>query len=198
MNADSPFRRSMNTVTDTLVVGLLITVASLPLVSAFAAIRAGVVVLVDQDAGGNLMGRFVFAFRQGLRKNLLLGTMIVAAAVIGSADLVMGMTGQMGLATVPVEAAGMLLLLAVLVLPFWAAAMTRATPATSLGTLFRGAALVAAARPAHSAVVFTAALAAAAATGALPILAPVAVGVLARISGRLPFYGLKPETLAQT
>ena len=144
------------------------------------------------------MGRFVFAFRQGLRKNLLLGTMIVAAAVIGSADLVMGMTGQMGLATVPVEAAGMLLLLAVLVLPFWAAAMTRATPATSLGTLFRGAALVAAARPGHSAVVLTAVLAAAAATGAVPILAPVAVGVLARISGRLPVYGPKPEMLAQT
>lgn len=191
MNTKTSLRRSLNNIADTLVVGLLITLASIPLVTGFAALRSGVVVLRDNNVKGNLMGRFVIALRQNLRRNLLTGTLLVAAAGIGSTDVAMAMTGELGLATVPVEVTGLILLLAVAVMPFWAAALPHPSPDTSLRKLMRHTVLVAAARPAHSAVLLAAVLAGTVAAATAPILAPIAVGVLARISGRLPIYELK-------
>ncbi|MEQ7738734.1 hypothetical protein [Escherichia coli] len=191
MNTEKPLRQRLNRITDTLVVGLLMTAASLLVVTAFAALRAGNTVLTDHDSGGNLVGRFAAALRQRLRRNLLLGLLFASAAGVGITDVAIAMTGHLGLATLPVNAAGLTLLLAVAVLPAWVVAGLQQTGDAPLRTLLRHTVLLAAARPARSAAVLAVVLAGSVATAVAPILAPVALGALAQLSTRLPAFGLR-------
>lgn len=193
MEIDNSFHQGLNRFTDTLIVGLLIAALSLPVVTAFAALRAGVAVLAERNSSGSLAGRFAVALRSDLRGSLALGVVFASSAVVGAGDVLVAMSGNLGPATVPVQAVGLALLLAAAVLPPWVAALARLDAGAGFRALTRHAALAAVARPALSARLVAVVVAGTALSVAVPVLAPVALGVLASVASRLPALALKPS-----
>lgn len=174
---DTPLRRFLERVADCAVVGLLVLIASLPLVTALAALTAGSATL-GGEGSGSVPTRFLRAFRSALKRAVGPQLVVLGAFVIGLSDLAVGLhwagrAAVPGWVIAPVLAVGLLLLLGAVVLPSYLAIIAgeHGGPA-SLGD----AVVLAVGRPTAAAAVFGLGITLTAVGVLLPVTLPLLVG----------------------
>lgn len=99
--------RIMTWIGRVLLVGLLVLVASLPIVTLPAAIGAGAA--AHCGVGGSIFTQFWEAFRAGWRRSLPIGLLMVVMTVVVGWDLIWATSRPLGPVTTPVVAAALIL-----------------------------------------------------------------------------------------
>ena len=173
--ADSPLRRALDTVADTLLLAIWVTLASLPLVTAFGALHAAARVLADDADNRTVSHRFRQALRERWRTKLGAQLIIGLSLVIGLGDLLLAPTIPAPIRPA-VATLGILVLIAVVTVPPYAAAVSVADPARPVRRLLTYAAALALGRPLPTLAVLGLAVVCAAWSWATPILAPLLFG----------------------
>ena len=185
MDRDGAAAGALNWLADTVLVGVLATLAALPVLTAPAAFSAAIEVLADRRTGGSLVHRYVRTLRTGarLRRGAPLALLGLACGVVALADLGWALAGPPSPLRTGVLAAGVLLALAsqavVLV------ASCRLGGDVGPRRLLTRSALLAAANPHRMITLLVAATAVVVTTVALPPALPAGVGLLARVAARV-------------
>lgn len=99
--------RIMTWIGRVLLVGLLVLVASLPVVTLPAAIGAGTA--AHSGIGGSIFSRFWETFRAGWRRSLPVGLLMIVLTVVVGWDLVWATSRPLGPVTTPVVAAALIM-----------------------------------------------------------------------------------------
>jgi len=180
---DSPAKRLLSGFADVLIVGLIITVCSIPLLTAYAAFRAGVLTLRVDD--GNLLARYLRHLKAHPGRSLLSGTLFLLATAIAVVDLTFVLAGQSGPLGVGVGVVGVVLLVVVAVGPSFSAALETDIPCPVRQRLLH-VALAAARHPLRCLSLIITTAAGTVIVMFAPITAPLVVGALARIASRIP------------
>jgi hypothetical protein len=180
---DTALKRLLERVADLAVVGLLTLVCCLAVVTALAAVTAAAIVLDgERTTGGNLAGRYLAAFQQSLRPTLKPQLILLAALIVGAADVAVALQwvatadGRWWV-TAPVLAVGVLLLGAALVLPSYLAVVSTWRQRGSWQSRFLLAVGLACGSPGASALLAGLTVTLAVVAFTLPVLTPLLLGL---------------------